>query len=87
MWAALAGGNPDEGKRGKIFALCLLAFTFAGKFIKVGAATANIKTQLPVPMETEDQLLFRNLLNLQHQTETAKASSLVDQSVTSSWPY
>lgn len=47
MWEALAGGNPDEGKKGKMFALCQIAFTFAGKFINVGAATANIRTQLP----------------------------------------
>lgn len=59
MWAALAGGNPDEGKRRKTFALCLLDLSFAGKFINIGAATANIRTQLPVPMETEDQIALQ----------------------------
>lgn len=59
MWAALAGGNPDEGMRRKTFALCLFAFTFAGKFINIGVATANIRTQLPVPMETEDQIALQ----------------------------
>lgn len=70
-----------------LFALCLLVFILAGKFIGFVAAAAasstDTRTRLSwLPTWTDGQLLSRNPLSFQFQTGTAEASGFVD-----SWPF